>query len=103
MSKTHRRCGKASCHCVEDEGHPMWSVTFSRDGERRVEWIPKDWVEPLEVHILEAQEYLDALKELMAINLELLALTRGQRRRRKVRPVQKERRKGKKTINISRR
>lgn len=85
LSQTHRRCGRPNCHCATGRGHPLWSVTFSRQGKRRVEHVPREWVEELEQAVLETQAYLDAIREVMAINLELLAQTRRQERDRKVR------------------
>ncbi|MGO9269999.1 MAG: DUF6788 family protein [Terriglobia bacterium] len=39
LALTHRRCGKASCHCAEGRGHPVWSLTFMLQGRKRVERI----------------------------------------------------------------
>ena len=86
-----RRCGKPNCHCASGRGHAQWAVTFSRQGKRRVERVPRPWVEDLEQAVLETQTYLDALQEVMAINLELLAMTRAQEQAKKVRLRQKNR------------
>jgi len=85
LSQTHRRCGRPNCHCAEGRGHPLWSITFSRHGKRRVERVPREWVEDLERAALSTQAYLDAIREVMEINLELLAQTRVQERGKKVR------------------
>jgi len=61
----------------------MWSVTSSHQGKRRVERIPESWVEELEVAVLETQAYLDAIKEVQALNIELLAQTRKQHQEHK--------------------
>ena len=89
LSQTHRRCGRSNCHCVAERGHPLWSVTFSHHGERRVERVPHEWVEELERAVLQTQAYLEAVREVMAINLELLAQTRRQEREEKVRAREK--------------
>jgi hypothetical protein len=81
LSNTPRRCGKLNCHCAKGRGHSQWGVTFSRGGRKRVERVPADWVEELEQAVLDSQAYLAAVKEVMAINLELLAQTRRQRQR----------------------
>jgi hypothetical protein len=78
LSKTHRRCGKANCHCAAGRGHPLWSVTSSHRGKRRVERVPRAWVEQLEQVALATQAYMEALREVMAINIELLAEARAQ-------------------------
>ena len=90
LSQTHRRCGRSNCHCAEGRGHPQWSVTFSHHGERRVERVPDEWRGDLEHAILKTQAYLEAIKEVMAINLELLAQTRSQEQKKKVRRAQKK-------------
>ncbi|MEK7415258.1 MAG: DUF6788 family protein [Planctomycetota bacterium] len=71
LSQTHRRCGRHNCHCAAERGHALWSVTFSHKGERRVERVPREWVEELEQAVLATQAYLDAMREVMAINLSL--------------------------------
>ena len=78
LCQTHRRCGRHNYHCANGRGHSMWSITFSRRGKRRVERVPLEWVEELEQAVLSTKEYLNAVKEVMAINIELLALTRRQ-------------------------
>ena len=78
LSQTHRRCGKMNCHCALGRGHAMWSLTSSYRGKRRVERVPQPWLEEVEQAVLRTQAYLDALKEVMAINTELLAQTRTQ-------------------------
>ena len=85
LSQTHRRCGKPNCHCVGGPGHTQWSITFSRGGDRRVERVPREWVEELERVARETRTYLGAVQEVMAINLELLAQSRRQDRDKKVR------------------
>jgi hypothetical protein len=45
LSVSHTRCGKPTCHCASGEGHPAWSLTFMANGKKRVERIPKEWVE----------------------------------------------------------
>ena len=60
----------------------MWSLTASHLGNRRVERVPREWIEDVEKMVLRTQTYLDALKEVMAINVELLTQTRIQNRQR---------------------
>jgi len=45
LSVSHTRCGQPTCHCAKGEGHTAWSLTFMADGKKRVERIPKDWVD----------------------------------------------------------
>jgi hypothetical protein len=90
LAPTRRRCGKPNCHCRNGEGHLQWSVTFCKGGKKRVERVPLEWLEELEKAVLQTHSYLDAVREVMAINLELLAQTREQERPRRVRRQQEE-------------
>lgn len=90
LAPTRRRCGKPNCHCRNGEGHLQWSVTFCRSGKKRVERVPLEWLAELEKAVLQTQSYLDAVREVMAINLELLAQTREQERPRRVRRQQEK-------------
>lgn len=85
LSHTQRRCGRSNCHCAGGRGHPQCLITFSRGGNRRVERVPREWVEDLERAALQTQAYLDAIREVMEINLDLLAQTRREQQIKKVR------------------
>jgi hypothetical protein len=78
---SHTRCGKPSCHCASGEGHPAWSLTFMANGKKRVERIPKAWVEEVRRRVAAGREFQDAVKEVLAANAELLVLRRKQRAR----------------------
>jgi hypothetical protein len=58
-------------------------------------------VEELEHAALETQAYLDAVREVMAINLELLAQTRRQQREKEVRAQAKNVRESAKNDQLS--
>lgn len=90
LSKTHRRCGRANCHCADGEGHPMWSITMSHNSQRLIERIPNEWVEEVKRSVLSTKAYMAAVREVMAINLELLAQTRQQQMREKSTPKTKK-------------
>jgi hypothetical protein len=77
------RCGKPSCHCVEGQGHPAWTLTFMSHGKRRVERIPRDWVEEVRRRVEAGHEFQDAVREVLTANAELLVLARKQRRKRR--------------------
>ena len=83
LALTHRRCGKPTCHCASEKGHPMWSLTFMVDGKKKVEPIPAEWVEEIRPLVLEGRVYKDAVAEVFAINAQLLALWRRQNRKKK--------------------
>lgn len=90
LRQGYRRCGKANCHCADGRGHAQWSLSISSNGKRRVQSVPVDWQEDLEEAILKTQDFLDAVKQVMAINLELVAETRRLRPSKKVREERKK-------------
>ena len=82
LSLTHRRCGQPTCHCAKDKkGHPVWSLTFMAGGKKRVEHIPKEWVEEVRRLVEAGREFKEAVAEVFAANAQLLALWRKQRGR----------------------
>lgn len=76
LSLSHRRCGKSNCHCASGTGHPIWLLTFSFRGKKRVERIPDEWVEEVKKMVDGGRELKDAMAEVLAANAELLALWR---------------------------
>jgi len=83
LSLTHRRCGKPNCRCADGEGHPIWSLTFMVNGERRVERIPDEWVDQVRPLVEQGREFKDAVAEVFAVNAQLLALWRKQGTKKK--------------------
>lgn len=81
LSVSYTRCGKPTCHCASGEGHPAWSLTFMAAGKKRVERIPKEWVEEVRRRVQAGREFQDAVREVLAANAELLVLGRKQRPR----------------------
>lgn len=81
LTETHTRCGKRGCHCIDpkDPGHSAWTLTFMSDGKRRVERIPKQWVEDVAQRVRAGREFQDAVRELLTANAELLVLARKQK------------------------
>ena len=88
LARSHRRCGKPSCHCANGDGHPLWTLTFMADGKKRVEAVPSDWVDQIRPRV-KAGRFKQAAAELLRINAELLVLARKQRpaRRRAAPPA----------------
>jgi hypothetical protein len=83
LSLTHLRCGKSTCHCAHEQGHPVWSLTFMVKGKKRVQHIPKPWVEEVRRRVRAGREFQDAVREVLAANAQLLVLTRQQRKKKK--------------------
>jgi hypothetical protein len=78
LSVSHTRCGKPTCHCAMGEGHASWSLTFMADGKKRVERIPKHWVDDVRRRVDAGRAFQDALREVLTANAELLVLWRKQ-------------------------
>jgi hypothetical protein len=81
LTESHTRCGKSGCHCADpnDAGHSAWTLTFMSDGKRRVERIPKEWVEVVAQRVRAGREFQDAVREMLTANAELLVLARKQK------------------------
>jgi hypothetical protein len=80
---THLRCGKSTCHCAHDQGHPVWSLTFMVKGKKHVQHIPKPWVEQVRRRVRAGREFQDAVREVLTANAQLLVLARQQRKKKK--------------------
>ena len=81
LSISRGRCGKPTCHCREGDGHPAWTLTFMVEGHKRVERIPKAWVEEVRRQVEAGRRFREAVAEIFAINAQLLVLARRQRQR----------------------
>jgi len=78
LTLSRTRCGKSSCHCAQGEGHQAWTLTFMSQGRRRVERIPKEWVDQVRARVEAGRDFLDAIREVLTANAELLVLARKQ-------------------------
>lgn len=85
LSLTHLRCGKPTCHCAQDLGHPVWSLTFMVKGKKQVQHIPKQWVEEVRRRVRAGREFQDAVREVLAANAQLLMLAKQQEKKQKTR------------------
>ena len=83
LTLTHLRCGKPTCHCADDRGHPVWSLTFMVQGKKQVQHIPKDWVEEVRRRVKAGREFQDAVREVLAANAQLLVLERKKLKKKK--------------------
>jgi hypothetical protein len=82
LAMTHRRCGKPTCRCAEGQGHPMWTLSYSFEGKKRVEVVPADLAKELGPAVEQGRQLREALMEVLAINLQLLRLWRVEQRAR---------------------
>jgi hypothetical protein len=83
LSLSHLRCGKPTCHCAEGRGHEVWSLTFMVQRKKRVQHIPKHWVEEVRRRVEAGREFQDAVREVLAANAQLLVLARQQEKKAK--------------------
>lgn len=80
LALSHSRCGKPSCHCADGQGHPVWSLTFMRDGQKHVQRVPSDWVDSVRQRVEQARHFKEAVAEIFTANAQLLILQRDQSR-----------------------
>jgi len=83
LTVSRTRCGKPSCHCAEGQGHEAWTFTFMSHGKRRVERIPRAWIDDVRLRVEAGREFQDAVREILTANAELLILARQQHPRRR--------------------
>jgi hypothetical protein len=50
-------------------------------GQKRVQHIPKDWVDDVRRCVQAGREFQEAVREVLAVNAQLLVLARKQRKR----------------------
>lgn len=81
LTRSFTRCGNPRCHCAQDKGHEAWTLTFMVKGRRRVERIPRDWVDQVDQRVSGGREFQDAVREVLVANAELLVLARRQRKK----------------------
>jgi hypothetical protein len=80
LALCHRRCGKPTCHCAKEKGHPIWMLTYMLDGKKRVERIPAEWAEEVQRRVDAGRQFRDAVAEVFNANAQLLVIQRRQRK-----------------------
>ncbi len=85
LSLSHLRCGKPTCHCATGVGHPAWHLTVRVDGRPRVIHIPAGWADAIRRRVEAGRGFQDAVREVLAANVQLLVLARQQRRKERQR------------------
>ena len=83
LTLSYTRCGKPSCRCISGKGHPAWTLTYMIDGERHTDRIPAEWAEEVRHRVAAGREFQDAVREVLAANVQLLFLARQQEKRLK--------------------
>lgn len=85
LTRSFTRCGNPRCHCAHQQGHEAWTLTFMAKGQRRVERIPREWVEQVERRVAAGREFQEVVREVLAANAQLLVLARQQRKKKRKR------------------
>jgi hypothetical protein len=83
LTRSYTRCGKPICRCAQGKGHAAWSLTYMMQGRRQVERIPAEWAEEVERRVAAGRELQDAVREVLAANVQLLVLAKQQEKKRK--------------------
>jgi hypothetical protein len=91
LNQVTRKCGKPMCRCASGDGHPMWTLTYSIDGRRHVEFLPDAAVARVKPLAIDGRAYRDALHEILAINAQLVSLWRNEQRARPSRQSSRKR------------
>ena len=83
LTVSRTRCGKPSCHCAQGQGHEAWTFTFMSHGKRRVERLPKEWIDEVRRRVEAGHQFQNAVREILTANAELLILARQQQHPRR--------------------
>ncbi len=83
LAMTYRRCGKPTCHCADGRGHPMWTLSYSFEGKKRVEVLMESLASELAPLVEQGRELREAVMEVLAINVQRLRLWREEQRGRR--------------------
>jgi hypothetical protein len=62
------------------------------DGKKRVERIPREWVDEVRARVQAGREFQDAVREVLSSNAQLLALERRQLREQRRAGAKRKRR-----------
>jgi len=81
LSLSYLRCGKPNCHCATGEGHPNWTLSYMLDRQPRTQHIPRGWAEDIRGRVEAGRAFQEAVREVLAANVQLLVLARKQGRK----------------------
>ena len=82
LSVSRYRCGKSNCRCSQGKGHEKWTLTYMRDGAKRVKHIPAALVELVRQRVEEGKTFKEEVNEVFGANAELLLLLAKENKRR---------------------
>ena len=75
LGKTFRRCGKATCWCADQQGHPYWRITWTQDAQSKTKAVPeqdREWATEMTRNHRAFQKLRRSLRELDARLAKLL-------------------------------
>ena len=81
LALIHRKCGTKTCHCATGERHPLWLLTYMRDGKKQVERIPDEWVQYVQQQVEKGKRFKEDVNQIFLANAELLVLLRKEKQR----------------------
>ena len=61
----------------------MWTYTFIVDGKKHTQHIAKEILEDVKARVIAGREFQDAVREVLAINAQLMVLARKQQLQRR--------------------
>jgi len=82
LSVSRFRCGKPNCHCRKGEGHEKWTLTYMRNGAKRVKHISSDLVQHVRSKIEQGKTFKEEVNEIFGANAELLVLLQRDNKKR---------------------
>jgi hypothetical protein len=96
---SRRQCGRQNCWCAQDDGHEQATLTYSIDGAKHVQNIPFELLEPVLAQVELGNRYRDAVKELRAVNAQLLRLWLVEQREKRSKTKRKKASQKKKVVD----
>jgi len=74
LIERYKRCGKPGCRCAKGPGHgPKYYLSVSQTGKNpQVDYVPQNYHEQVEAYLTNYRAIKGILKEICAINSELL-------------------------------
>jgi len=69
--ETYRKCGKPTCWCAENKGHPFRRITWSENGKTRTKSIPQKDIEWIKLETEAYKNFRNHRHELRILELQL--------------------------------
>ena len=69
--EAYRKCGKSTCRCIQDKGHPVNRITWSENGKTKTKSIPKKDLEWIKAETESYQIFRKCRSELRLLDNQL--------------------------------